>query len=331
MVNHVSNHQSSSEVASNTRQSAPVKQSFSDLTLAVIAVLIFLSSMGLSNFTNASGYTQTRYPIVLVHGLAGFDDIGDVLHYFNGIPRALQRSGARVYVTQVAAANSSEVRGEQLLAQVEEIVAITGSRKVNLIGHSHGSMTARYVAGVRPDLVASVTSVGGVNWGSAVADVIDQDNQLLETVANAFFSIVDLLSTGGFQQDGVAALQSLSTAGSVAFNRKFPAGISSSYCANNGAHKVNGVAYYSWGGSSTLTNVFDPSDYLLSLTSLAFNEPNDGLTSRCSQQLGKVISTNYNMNHLDEVNQVAGITAIFSADPVSLFRQHANRLKRAGL
>jgi pimeloyl-ACP methyl ester carboxylesterase len=32
--------------------------------------------------------------------------------------------------------NSTEVRGEQLAQQVEEIIAITGKPKVNLIGHS---------------------------------------------------------------------------------------------------------------------------------------------------------------------------------------------------
>ncbi|MGH1471667.1 MAG: lipase family alpha/beta hydrolase [Cellvibrionaceae bacterium] len=315
-----------------TDKSLTINLSFKKiLKYGSVSIFMLFSFLSFTAPVQAGGYTDTRYPIVLVHGLAGFDDIGDVIQYFNGIPRALERSGTDVHVVQVSAANSSEVRGEQLLAQVEEIIAVTGAKKVNLIGHSHGSMTARYVAGVKPSLVASVTSVGGVNWGSAVADNIDGDNQLLETASNAFFSLVDLLSAGGFQQDSVAALNSLSTAGSIAFNQKFPAGIPSSYCANDGAHKVNGVSYYSWGGSSTLTNIFDPSDYLLSLTSLAFGEPNDGLTSRCSQQLGKVISTNYNMNHLDEVNQVAGLTAIFSTDPVSLFRQHANRLKRAGL
>ena len=34
--------------------------------------------------------------------------------------------------------NSNEVRGEQLAQQVEEIIAITGQSKVNLIGHSQG-------------------------------------------------------------------------------------------------------------------------------------------------------------------------------------------------
>ena len=67
---------------------------------------------------HASGYTQTRYPIVLVHGLVGFDKLLGV-DYFYGIPQALSRDGAIVYVAQVSATASSEQRGEQLLAQVE--------------------------------------------------------------------------------------------------------------------------------------------------------------------------------------------------------------------
>lgn len=84
----------------------------------------------------------------------------------------MTKSGAKVYVAQVSATNSSEARGEQLLSQVEAILAVTGAQKVNLIGHSHGSPTSRYVASVRPDIVASVTSVGGVNKGSTIADIV---------------------------------------------------------------------------------------------------------------------------------------------------------------
>ena len=70
--------------------------------------------------TAASNYAQTRYPIVLVHGLFGFDSVFG-LDYFYGIPSNLRQSGAQVYVAQVSAANSTEVRGEQLLAQVRNI------------------------------------------------------------------------------------------------------------------------------------------------------------------------------------------------------------------
>ena len=53
-------------------------------------------------------------------------------------PQALTRDGAKVYVAQVSATQSSELRGEQLLKQVQQVLAITGAEKVNLIGHSHG-------------------------------------------------------------------------------------------------------------------------------------------------------------------------------------------------
>ena len=53
-----------------------------------------------------TGYTQTRYPIVLVHGLFGFDSALSI-DYFYGIPDALRQGGAKVYVAQVSAANST--------------------------------------------------------------------------------------------------------------------------------------------------------------------------------------------------------------------------------
>ncbi|WP_353220464.1 hypothetical protein [Salinisphaera sp. S4-8] len=60
----------------------------------------------------------------------GFDSIGPV-DYFSGIPEALREGGAEVYVAQVSAANYTEVRGEQLLAQVQEILAVSGAEKVS--------------------------------------------------------------------------------------------------------------------------------------------------------------------------------------------------------
>lgn len=120
-----------------------------------------------------NGYTQTHHPIVLVHGMAGFANIGSI-DYFFGIPRALRKDGANVHVASVSSLNSTEVRGEQLLKQVKQIVAITGANKVNLIGHSHGGPTARYVASVRPDLVASVTSIAGSNKGTPMGDMLVQ-------------------------------------------------------------------------------------------------------------------------------------------------------------
>ncbi len=36
-------------------------------------------------------YTETRYPIVLVHGFSGFDEVFGFIEYFNGVPPRRQR------------------------------------------------------------------------------------------------------------------------------------------------------------------------------------------------------------------------------------------------
>jgi len=286
----------------------------------------------------AAGYTQTKYPIVLVHGLFGFDNIGPV-EYWYGIPSALRADGAKVYVTQVSAANSTEVRGEQLLTQVKQILAATGAAKVNLIGHSHGGPTIRYVASVRPDLIASATSVGGVNKGSAVADVLlgiappgSLSNTVIVSITNGLATVINFLSGGGgLNQNALAAAQSLSTAGSQKFNAAHPEGVPTTSCGE-GAYTARGVSYFSWSGAKPYTNVFDIIDPALALTSLAFGgAKNDGLVASCSSHLGRVIRDDYAMNHLDEVNQTVGLVNLFETNPVTIYRQHANRLKGLGL
>ena len=285
-----------------------------------------------------SGYAQTKYPIVLVHGFFGFDDVLGI-DYFYHIPEQLNQNGGRVYVAAVSAANSSELRGEQLLKQVEYVLALTGASKVNLFGHSQGAQTSRYVASVKPEIVASVTSIGGVNWGSPVADLIQQriDNEpkrqaRAEKVANALATLVELFSGHKeLPQDFLASLSVLTTAGTQAFNQKYQEGVPTKYCGEGEMLAANGVYYFSWSGAEPFTNIFDPFDGALLATSLAFDEPNDGLVSACSSHLGKVLKDNYQMNHLDQVNHSFGIHHFFETDPVAVYLQQANRLKNMGL
>lgn len=281
-------------------------------------------------FSPPSDYAKTRYPIVLVHGMFGFDNIAGV-DYWYGISEELRRYGANVFTTQVPALDSTVARGEALLPQVEAIAAVYG--KVNLIGHSHGGPTARYIARVRPDLVASVTTVGSPHTGSPVADLIygSPAQGLAGTLGNALGSLIDLLSGGGYTQDMNASLYSLTAEGSAEFNNFAPAGMPATACGE-GAHSANGIRFYSWGGTGVLTNALDLSDALLGTTSLAFGfNANDGLVGRCSSHFGQVIRDNYFMNHLDEVNQTLGLRSLFETSPKTVFRQQANRLKNAGL
>jgi triacylglycerol lipase len=281
-----------------------------------------------------TGYTQTRYPIVLVHGLFGFDSFLGV-DYFYGIPSALQQDGARVFVAQVSAANSTEVRGEQLLAQVKTILALTGASKVNLIGHSHGGPTIRYVAGVAPQLVASVTSINGVNKGSRIADILrgalppgSISESFANTITGAFVSLIGLGSGSNLPEWPVAALDSLTTARTAQFNSRFPQAVPAD--CGSGAELVNGVRYYSWTGTQPVTNVLDVLDGPLGVLSLAFGEPNDGLVAACATRLGRHLG-DYRQNHVDAINHLFGLTDWWSVSPVTLYRQQANRLKSLGL
>ncbi len=300
--------------------------------LALLALLLF------SPFSNSKGYTETKYPIVMVHGIFGFDDVLGI-DYFYRIPNDLTNNGSTVFMTSVSAANSSELRGEQLLEQVEYVLALTGAEKVNLFGHSQGAQTARYVASVKPELVASVTSIGGVNWGSRVADIIREEvdpdsvsEAFASTLANALGSIIGLFSgNAGQPQDSLAALDVLTTSGTLEFNAKYPEGLPSQYCGDGEMLADNGVYYFSWSGANPYTNIFDPLDAPMAITSLAFDEPNDGLVSSCSSHLGYVIKDNYDMNHIDEVNHTFGIHHLFETDPMTLYRQQANRLRDMGL
>ncbi|MGR5146928.1 lipase family alpha/beta hydrolase [Photobacterium alginatilyticum] len=284
------------------------------------------------------GYTETKYPIVLVHGLFGFDTLAGI-DYFYGIPQALSKSGANVYVAQISATNSTELRGEQLLTQVQDLLAVTGAEKVNLIGHSHGGPTARYVASVAPELVASVTSIGGVNKGSRVADIVRgtvPEGSLPEGVtvklAEGLVTLINLLSGGSdLPQDPLASLAALTTEGSLKFNQKYPEGVPTSDCGEGDYIADNGVYYYSWTGTRNFTNALDPTDAAIVILGLAFDDPNDGLVGQCSTHLGKVIRNDYKMNHLDEINGLLGITHLFETAPTTLYRQHANRLQLQGL
>ncbi|MEN8321218.1 lipase family alpha/beta hydrolase [Acinetobacter junii] len=286
-----------------------------------------------------SDYAKTKYPIVFGHGMAGFSAVGP-LQYWHGITEDLVANGAQVFVTQQASFQSSEVRGEQLLKQVKNILAVTGAQKVNLMGHSHGAQSVRYVAGIIPGQVASVSTVGGVNKGSPVADSIaalsesavvgDILTPVLSGAINAIFSLVGIGSGHYYDQDAVAGMYSLSTNGAADFNARFPGGVPVTACGEGDELASNGVRYYSWSGTGVLTNLLDPIDYALTATSLLIPGESDGLVPKCSSHLGKVIRDNYYFNHMDEVNQVLGLVG-FLQDPVVPFRQQANRLKNVGL
>ncbi|HEX5277947.1 MAG TPA: triacylglycerol lipase [Fluviicoccus sp.] len=285
----------------------------------------------------ASTYAQTKYPVVLAHGMFGWDKMLGVIDYWYQIPTDMRSNGANVFVTQVSGLESSEVRGEQLLKQTQDILAISGAVKVNLIGHSHGGHSVRYVAAMMPSKIASVTTMATPAKGAPMADLIVNGGKagaIGAQVLQAAGTILNYLTGGSSQGLDVNAnksLASLSTAGSAAFNAKFPQAIPVTACGE-GAYEVNGVKYFSFGGTTQVTNIFDPLDGAVKLVSLAFTngEANDGFVGRCSAHVGKVVRDNYDMNHIDFMNHIFGLRAL-TTDPKAVYREQLNRLKLAGM
>ncbi|WP_145536471.1 lipase family alpha/beta hydrolase [Yersinia alsatica] len=287
-----------------------------------------------------------KYPVVLVHGLFGFDKIAGIYPYFYGVEEPLKKAGADVFIATISATNSNEVRGEQLLKFIKEVMAKTGAKKVNLIGHSQGPLACRYVAATHPELVASVTSVNGVNHGSEIADLVRSaltpdrlPEQIVNTIMSAFGAFVSLLSGKPFlPQDFMESINALTTENVAKFNTQYPQGLPEVW-GGEGKEFDNGVYYYSWGGYmgyNPLTegmNNLDPLHHSLVALSLLFTKEryqNDGMVGRYSMHLGKVIRSDYKLDHVDAVNQTAGMVSS-EIDPVKLYVNHIELLKSKGL
>lgn len=295
-------------------------------------------------FSNNSSYAETKHPIILVPGIFSFDSIASIDYWYQ-IPSSLEDDGAEVYVAKINAFENSAMRGESLIEQMDDIVAASNGKitKFNVMGHSQGGMTSRYVMATRPDLVASVTTMATPHTGSPLADIVTDvappssvQGVVFEVVANAIGNLVNLLSDNKKDDSDIyAMLGEFNATGASSFNNDYPAGLPATSCGEGDATVKldnNDIKLYSWGGTGHLTGFFDVSDALFAITGLAFyGEENDGVTGRCANHFGKVLRDDYFMNHLDINNHVLGLVSIFETNPKTLFKNHANRLKKAGL
>lgn len=117
------------------------------------------------------GSCNTQHPIILLHGIAFRDDMP--FSSWGHIPEFLKKGGANVYLGGLDAWNSVVDNAELLKKRVEEILALTGAKKVNLIAHSKGGLDSRYMISKlgMGEKVASLTTISTPHRGTAFADV----------------------------------------------------------------------------------------------------------------------------------------------------------------
>ncbi|MCA9546588.1 MAG: alpha/beta fold hydrolase, partial [Myxococcales bacterium] len=253
----------------------------------------------------------------------GFEDFAgvDFIHYFWQVRDDLEAAGEPwVFTPAVDPFDDSEVRGAQLLARVARIREITGADKVNLIGHSQGGLDARYVAHMRPDLVASVTTISTPHRGSPVADLVqgaiwdDRAGQVVDAVVSLIAA--PLYDADGEATSAMEALDQLSSEGTAEFNDRITDAPGVAY------YSIAGRTAYSRGGSdcrvddspefiSQYEGARDPVDPLLLVTEEIVDggfwssTPNDGLVTVESARWGRFLGC-IPADHLDQMGHLLG-------------------------
>lgn len=207
-----------------------------------------------------------RHPIVLVHGLGGFDRLGfSRLHidYFRRVAGWLVAAGApRVYAAALPPNGSIARRAAALSAFIEREVA---EPAFHLLAHSMGGLDSRYYLsclGGAARGACSLTTLGTPHRGSPLATLA------LDSLFNPCFRMARRLHWGRAVRFGLsqtAAHRDLRPAACEAFNRAVP--------------DVPGVAYFSWAGSPPPEAVQGPLRIGWSLLRRSGEGENDGLVA----------------------------------------------------
>src|SRR5207302_1670047 len=196
-----------------------------------------------------------RHPIVLAHGVFGFDEIavaGRRHRYFRNIAEELTVPGLEFYRPRVAPTAPISVRAGTL---VKLLRSLPGDR-FNVIAHSMGGLDARFAIARLglADRIASLVTIGAPHHGTPLADA---------PFARATARLL-----------GVAALADLAPDALERFNHAVP--------------DVAGVAYCSVVAASDLSET-NPLLWPTHLYLSAHGGRNDGIVPQESQRWGKVL------------------------------------------
>lgn len=169
-------------------------------------------------------------PVVLVHGLFGFDRIGVPgarFDYFRGIAKHLGALGCHAHAVRLPPHASVPVRARHLVAAIEALP----HERIDLIAHSLGGLDARYALAHLglAKRVRSLVTIGTPHHGSPIADLVvggpfGWAHKLLRVLG--LFEAVDWLSSSALER----------------FNREVPDAPGVRYaCVIGGMHRADSI------------------------------------------------------------------------------------------
>jgi triacylglycerol lipase len=132
-----------------------------------------MSAVLTTSTSSRSPIPRLRAPIVLVHGLLGFDSlrVGPwlVAHYFQGIPETLRAAGNRVLVASLSPTRGIADRALQLKRLLDRE---SPWDPVHLFAHSMGGLDCRYLISHlgMAERVLTLTTLGTPHRGTTFAD-----------------------------------------------------------------------------------------------------------------------------------------------------------------
>jgi triacylglycerol lipase len=206
---------------------------------------------------------QLRAPVVLVHGLLGFDRLqmaGWVLaDYFPGIPRMLRDAGNRVLTARLSPTAGIAERAAQLKALIDRELP---HDSVHVIGHSMGGLDSRYMISrlAMAGRVLSLTTLGTPHRGSSFAD---WSVKRFRSLACPLFAFVGL----SFQ-----AFLDLTVANCRRFNAEVPDAAGVRYFSVAGRLQPNRVPWQWQVPSHILDRVEGENDGIVSTASARWGE-----------------------------------------------------------
>ena len=168
-----------------------------------------LARCRLNREREAEKLCQTRYPLLMVHGVFFRDSRH--FNYWGRIPDELMKNGATIYYGEHQPAASVDDSAKELEQRILQIVRETGCEKVNVIAHSKGGLdmrTAIAKTSAAP-YVASLTTVNTPHRGCEFADYLL--NKIPESQQQSVASAYNLAASklGDTDPDFMSAVRDL--------------------------------------------------------------------------------------------------------------------------